>query len=65
MNRGFREMTVRALRLLAVSGLLAAAAPGCGGASDQEDGEAAIPESVQESNQEMENFMKSQQTTKP
>ena len=61
MNIGFRLMTTRALCFLAFSGLIAAAAPGCGGASEQGEGEDVIPESVQESNQEMEDFMKSQQ----
>ena len=64
MSRGFREISGRALCLLAAFGLLAVAAPGCGGASKQEEGASTIPPSVQESNKTMEDFMKSQMATK-
>ena len=59
MSRGFREISRRALCLRAAFGLLAVAAPGCGGASNQEQGASGIPASVEESNKTMEDFMKS------
>jgi hypothetical protein len=65
MSRGFRKISGRALRFLAVFGLLAVAAPGCGDASKKkEEGASAIPANVQESNKNMENFMKSQKAAK-
>ena len=64
MSRGFRGISGRALCLLAAFGLLAAAAPGCGGGASSRRGARAIPASVQESNKTMEDFMKSQTATK-
>jgi hypothetical protein len=65
MSRGFREISGRALCLLAAFGLLVVVSPGCGGgASSTEGGASAIPPSVQESNKTMEEFMKSQMATK-
>jgi hypothetical protein len=66
MSRGFREISRRALCFLAAFALLAVAAPGCGEASKtkEEEGASAIPANVQESNKNMENFMKSQQAAK-
>ena len=65
MCLGFREHAGRSFCLLAVFGLLAAAAPGCGDApKDGQGGASPVPASVQESNKDMENFMKSQAGTK-
>ncbi len=64
MSRGFREISGRALCLLAAFGLLAVAAPGCGDASKKEEGASAIPVTVQESNKNMENLMKPQKARK-
>jgi hypothetical protein len=64
MCRGFRDISGRALCLLAVFGLLSIAAPGCGDASKKEGGASAIPTTVKESNRNMEDFMKSQKATK-
>jgi hypothetical protein len=65
MKRGFRATFSHALCSLVAAGLLAAAIPGCGEAPKQ--GEAAgggVPPTVQESNKQMEDFMKSQQAGK-
>jgi hypothetical protein len=65
MSRGYRKNSGRALCVLTVFGLLAVAAPGCGEASGKkEEGLNKVPASVQESNKNMENFMKSQVATK-
>ena len=65
MSDEFRKNSGRTLCLLAVVGLLAASAPGCGDApKKQEGGAASIPANVQESNKNMENFMKSQTAKK-
>jgi hypothetical protein len=66
MSRGSREISGRALCLLAVFGLFAAAGPGCGDASTKQgDAASPVPSSVQESNKNMENFMmKSQNAAK-
>ena len=64
MIQGFREISGRALCLLAVFGLLTVAAPGCGDASKTEGGAKVIPSNVQESNKNMENLMKTQPATK-
>lgn len=60
MSRRFRENFGRAVRLLAVFGFLAAAVPGCSEAPKKEEGASPLPPSVQDSNKNMENFMKSQ-----
>jgi len=60
MSRGFRQILGRSLCLLTVFGLLAAT-PGCGDAAKKEEAKGGIPANVQESNKNMENFMKSQQ----
>ncbi len=65
MSRGFQKSFVRTFCLLAVFGLLAASAPGCGGDTGTKvDPETKVPVSVSESNNSMEDFMKSQQTAK-
>jgi hypothetical protein len=60
MSRGFRQFSGRALCLLAILGLLAAT-PGCGDGGQKETTPSGIPKNVQESNKNMEEFMKSQQ----
>lgn len=62
MSRGSRENPARVVRLLAVSGLLAVAAPGCGQGPGDQGGanKSSVPPSVQDSNKNMEDFMKSQ-----
>jgi hypothetical protein len=66
MSHGFRKSSGRALCLLAVLGLLAAAAPGCGESTTgkQEAAAGKVPTVVQDSNKNMENFMKSQAAKK-
>lgn len=66
MSRGFRENSVRVAFLLAVFGFLAIASPGCGEApSNQEGGDKSpIPPTLEQSNKNMENFMKSQTAKK-
>jgi hypothetical protein len=59
MSRGFRQILVRNLCLLAVLGLLVATTPGCGDGPAKKDAASGIPTNVQESNKNMENFMNS------
>jgi hypothetical protein len=60
MSRGFRQISGRAFCLLAAFGLLAAT-PGCGESPKKETTPGGTPANVQESNKNMEEFMKSQQ----
>ena len=61
MFRGFRQSFRRALPLLAAFGLLSAT-PGCGDGTKKDQATATpVPTNVQESNKNMENFMKTQQ----
>jgi len=64
MSRGCRDITRRALCLRAAFGLLAVAAPGCGGTTHQEPGPSGIPASVEQSNKTMEDFMKAKMAKK-
>lgn len=64
MSCGFRKNSGRVVCLLAVLGLLAVAAPGCSDATTKEGGASPVPASVQKSNKNMEDFMKSQKAAK-
>jgi hypothetical protein len=65
MSHGFRKNSGRALCLAAAFGLLAVATPGCDDAAPKkEEGASPIPKSVQESNKNMEDFMKAQNAQK-
>jgi hypothetical protein len=67
MNCGFRKNSGRVFCLLAVFAFLAVAAPGCSdGTTTKEEGAGAspLPPSVQKSNKNMEDFMKSQNAAK-
>jgi hypothetical protein len=65
MPRVFREISARALSLLAVFGLLAATAPGCGDATTTKKEDASsVPANVKESNKTMEDYMKTQNASK-
>jgi hypothetical protein len=63
MIRGFRQISGRALCLLAAFGLLAAT-PGCGDGPKKEVAADGVPANVKESNSNMENFMKTQKAKK-
>ena len=66
MIRGFRKNSGRVFCLLAIFGILAIAAPGCSDATTKEGGAGAspVPANVQQSNKNMEDFMKSQNAAK-
>ncbi len=64
MSRGFRQLLGRVPCLLAIFSLLAFAAPGCGDSAKKGDGASQLPPSVQESNKNMEDFMKTSKTKK-
>ncbi len=66
MNRGFRESSRQIVCVLAVFGILVVAAPGCGDETKKTAGAGAgpIPASVQESNKNMQDYMKTKPATK-
>jgi hypothetical protein len=64
MRCRFREISQRALCILSIFGLLALMAPGCGDAAKQGEAAKEIPTNVKESNNKMENFMKTQKSAK-
>ncbi len=60
-----REFSSRSMLFLLVLGLLSAGIPGCGDGADQkETGGVSVPPTVQQSNKNMEDFMKSQAAKK-
>ncbi len=66
MSRGCRDHFVRVALLLAVFGFMAIASPGCGDAPSNQgkaDG-SPIPPTLEQSNKNMEDFMKSQTAKK-
>jgi hypothetical protein len=65
MRHEFRQILGRSTCLLVVLGLLVAVTPGCGG-DEAKQGEAAggVPPALKKSNDNMENFMKSQSAAK-
>ncbi|AMV40293.1 hypothetical protein [Planctomyces sp. SH-PL62] len=66
MRHGLRQILGRTCCLLAVLGLLVAAVPGCGDGGDSATGgdDAGVPPVLKKSNDQMENFMKSQREAK-
>jgi hypothetical protein len=64
MHRESRPSQRRLLGLLAAFGLLLAAVPGCGDEPIKKDESVGIPKVLKDSNDRMQNFMKSQAAAK-
>ena len=63
MRRGYRQILARVLPFMAVVGLLVATS-GCGDEAKKPDAKTGVPKNVDESNKNMEEFMKTQNAKK-